>query len=67
MLRNIQEDIIQDILDLGFNIDIVSMQNDREFAINLSEIIFLRSIVLSFYDKAITRTKDLYNNINNEL
>ncbi|PQJ82518.1 DUF6090 family protein [Polaribacter glomeratus] len=48
-------------------IDVHLLQNDREFAIELSEAIFLRSALISMYDNALTRIKTLHRDIDIEL
>jgi type II secretory pathway pseudopilin PulG len=47
--------------------DISAMQNDREFVVELSEIIFLRSVMISLYDEAFYRIKALDKDIEIEL
>lgn len=48
-------------------IDINSMQKDNEFSVELSEVIFLRSALLSAYDEAISRINILNTDIEKEL
>lgn len=48
-------------------VDIDIIQNDREFAIELSEVIFLRSAIISMYDNALTRIRNLHKDIEIEL
>lgn len=48
-------------------VDINVIQNDREFAVALSEVIFLRSALLSMYDEAHSRIKTLHDDIETEL
>jgi hypothetical protein len=48
-------------------IDISLIQNDNEFAVELSEVIFLQRAILAVYDEAFSRIKTLHKNIETEL
>jgi hypothetical protein len=43
------------------------LKSDDEFKVTLSEVIYLRSIIISVYEEALKRIKDLSNEINIEL